>query len=439
MRLLIVSPDYASHALPLIRIGEAWRRTRGDATIATGPATRQLVEDAAIDWADLRLGAGSNGGVIEVARQPVGEDAHLRAFFDATRLGPVATLRYQAEARRRDLLHAPDRVMDRLAEIIDVVRPDRVVVDHVAFGARLAMHARGVETATVVLGHPTALPAPGELYGLPPSWPAAMRPDPEDLAFLVDRCRAAVEDLREASDELIRRRAPRLVPPHDLTSTPGEPTIYVYPEPLHGHERPLPANHVFVGSLRRRESLDGIDVPRGTGPRVTVALGSFLSARSDVLATAVAAAHEGGWRLALAHGSTPLDQLGELPPGALVARHLPQVALLEHTDVMVHHGGNGSVTECAAAGVPMVVLPFSTDQFSGAASVERNGLGVALAPNELTVATLVDAVERVRGSDAAERARMVAESIARTGGPDAAVAAIVERGRAVGPISGCGW
>jgi len=94
--------------------------------------------------------------------------------------------------------------------------------------------------------------------------------------------------------------------------------------------------------------------------------------------------------------------------------------------VIVHHGGNGSVTEAAAAGVPMVVLPFSTDQFAAAAAIERTGLGVAFAPNGLTADVLVGAVDDVLSSDAPRRAREVAESIRRTGGAAAAVRAIAD-------------
>jgi MGT family glycosyltransferase len=428
VKLLVISPDYASHALPLVEVARAWRDTIGEAVIATGEATRSLVQSAGVEWAELRLGKGHNAGVIEAAHQPVGEDDHLRAFFDATRAGPVATLLYQADARRHDLLHEPDRVLDRLTEIIAEVQPDRVVVDHVAFGARLALHAMGVVAASVVLGHPSALPAPGEVYGLPPEWPQAMRPTDVDLELVAERCRASVDDLRTAADELIGRRAPRRSPVGDLTSTPGWPTIYAYPQALHDPSRSLPENHVFVGSLARHETLGDSALPQGSGPRVTVALGSFLSARDDVLATAVTAAWRGGWRLALAHGSTPVERLGSLPDGALVERHVPQVALLAHTDVLIHHGGNGSVTEAAAAGVPMVVLPFSTDQFAGAAAIERAGLGRVLPPNGLDADDLVRAVGDVLRSDAGRRAKAVAASIACHGGPLAAVTAIVEHG-----------
>jgi MGT family glycosyltransferase len=411
----------------MIEVAKAWSRRHGEAVVATGTATRPLVEAAGLASVELRLGKGSNSGVIEAADQPAGEDAHLRAFFAATRRGAVATLRYQAEARRHDLLFEPDRVHDRLRVILAEVAPDRIVADHVAFGARLALYALGVGTATMVLGHPTALSAPGELYGLPPAWPSMIQPDRHELASLTERCRESVAELADAADEFLARRAPQRRPIRDLTTTGGNPTIYVYPEALHDPGRPLPTGAVFVGSLARREKLGAVEPPRGDGPRVTVALGSFLSARGDVLATAVAAARLGGWRLALASGSTPPGALGELPPGALVTRHLPQVALLDHTDVFVHHGGNGSVTECAAAGVPCVVLPFSTDQFAAAAAIERAGCGVVLDPNALTASALRDAVDRVMASaDLRERARLVAASAAGGGGAATAANAIAD-------------
>ena len=43
-------------------------------------------------------------------------------------------------------------------------------------------------------------------------------------------------------------------------------------------------------------------------------------------------------------------------------------------------------------GVPLVVLPFSTDQFAGAAALEAAGFGAALAPNTASVAQIQGAL-----------------------------------------------
>ena len=462
MKLLLVCPDYASHMEPMLQIAAEWQRCAGPVVVATGTAVRPNVERRGLAWTDLRLGRGSNGGVIRADEQPVGEDDHLREFFAATRSGAVVTLRYQAAARRQDLLFEPRRIMIELAAIIAEVQPDRILVDHVAFGARLALHALGVIPATIVLGHPTALPAPGELYGLPPVWPTCLQPDADELAELIRICADSTTDLtRDANAMLDDASAdhPRL---DDLTSLAGRPTIYMYPSALHDPKRPLPPGAVSIGTLRTsgapptsaamaldsataadaapatatagapaRATATDVDVgapdvalPTGEGPLVLVAFGTFLSARDDVLRIAVQAAHLGPWRLALATGSTDVATLGPLPAGALVEEYLPQVALLEHADVLVTHGGNNSVTEACAAGVPMVVLPMSTDQFAGAAAIERAGIGIALDPNTVTAEQLRDAVLAITGDQTGERIGAVAESVRRDGGPTAAVHAI---------------
>jgi zeaxanthin glucosyltransferase len=425
MRLLVVSPDYASHVEPMLQVALEWQRSVGPATVATGEAVRRSVDDSGLDWTPLRLGRGSNAGIIRTHEQPPGEDDHLDRFFAATREGAVATLTYQAKARRHDLLFEPERVLEDLRRIIDDVQPDRVLVDHVAFGARLALHALGIDAASIVLGHPTALPAPGEVYGLPLVWPSGLAPSDRELAELHEICAESTRDLTDASNELIGRVAPSRPRIENLTRLAGNPTIYMYPDELHDPGRPLPDGSVSIGSLRRDEDsrLLADDLPAGTGALVLVALGTFLSARGDVLATAVEAARD-RWRLALATGSTRIETLGPLPPGALVRHHLPQVALLRHANVLITHGGNNSVTEACAAGVPMVVLPMSTDQFAGAAAIERAGIGVALDPNALDAEMLRSAVDDLLASGATERVQAIARSISEHGGPAVAVEAI---------------
>jgi len=60
--------------------------------------------------------------------------------------------------------------------------------------------------------------------------------------------------------------------------------------------------------------------------------------------------------------------------------------------VAVTHGGNNGVTEALSAGVPLLVLPFSTDQFAVAADLERTGLGRAADPNAVTAAEIREGV-----------------------------------------------
>jgi MGT family glycosyltransferase len=133
----------------------------------------------------------------------------------------------------------------------------------------------------------------------------------------------------------------------------------------------------------------------GDRPVAYVSLGSFLSVRSDVLVAVAEALRGLDVRVALAHGSTPPRALGPLPEGWLVREVLPQVTLLRHAGLAVSHGGNNSVTEALTAGVPMLLLPLSTDQFAGAAALESAGLAEVLDPNALSHSEIREAATRL--------------------------------------------
>ena len=72
MTLLVISPDYASHLLPLATLGTAWADAGERVVVATGPATDAIVRRFGFEREDLRLGRGSNPGVIRAEEQPRG-------------------------------------------------------------------------------------------------------------------------------------------------------------------------------------------------------------------------------------------------------------------------------------------------------------------------------------------------------------------------------
>jgi UDP:flavonoid glycosyltransferase YjiC (YdhE family) len=240
-----------------------------------------------------------------------------------------------------------------------------------------------------VPGHPTQLPVGDERYGLPPHWPKALRPPPADVAELeqvVDRARHRFTDRWNTA---LSEIAPDAPPVDDAFRVHGHRVLYNSPIELQGWARrhDTMSDHRYVGPLVR----DQIRPPEfddwtrvHDAPKVYVALGTFLSHRSDVLARLATALRRCGARAAIATGPADPVDLGPVPDDWLVAPTLPQVALLAHADLAIHHGGNNSVQESLAAGVRQLVLPFSTDQFANAFDLERTGRGVVAPPNTAT-------------------------------------------------------
>lgn len=431
MTLLVISPDYASHLYPLATIATAWRDAGERVVVATGQATDALVRGFGLERVDLRLGRGSNPGVIRAEEQPRGEDDALRGFFAATREGAVPTLAFQARARRDDLLWDSLAVARRVQEVVSEVRPDQVVVDHLAFSARLALTAAGVHHADVVLGHPSALVLGDEVYGLPPAWPQCMQPPVEEL----ERLRALCEDVREGFtgdwNAALATLDPGASPSRDAFAETGDVLLLNYPEELHDPDRTaLLGPHAFLGSAVREEPADDeIEdwLAASDDPVVYVSLGSFLSVRTDVLARVAEALRGLDVRVAMASGASPPAQLGRLPDGWLVRAVLPQVTVLRRAVLAVTHGGNNTVTEALTAGVPLLVLPMSTDQFAGAAALERTGLGETLDPNTAPPEELRAAAARLLTLPADRAARLtgLARHLTDDPGPRRARAALL--------------
>jgi MGT family glycosyltransferase len=89
------------------------------------------------------------------------------------------------------------------------------------------------------------------------------------------------------------------------------------------------------------------------------------------------------------------SELGPQPPHVRVEGYLPQAEVLPGCDVVVTHGGSGSVLGALAHGLPLVVLPMGADQPLNAARCEAVGVGRSLDALGATPADVRDAVAAV--------------------------------------------
>ena len=68
--------------------------------------------------------------------------------------------------------------------------------------------------------------------------------------------------------------------------------------------------------------------------------------------------------------------LARVPSNVHVVESVPHGAVLAHVDLVITHGGHGTVIRSLAAGVPVMVVPISRDQPDNAARVVHHGVGI---------------------------------------------------------------
>ncbi|MBK9246312.1 MAG: glycosyltransferase family 1 protein [Burkholderiales bacterium] len=88
---------------------------------------------------------------------------------------------------------------------------------------------------------------------------------------------------------------------------------------------------------------------------------------------------------------------GDFPaaPNLHVLDFVDQAAVLSRCDLVVSHGGAGTILAAAAHGRPQIVLPQGADHFRNARALAEASVAIAVAPEEQTAHTIRKAAERL--------------------------------------------
>ncbi len=123
---------------------------------------------------------------------------------------------------------------------------------------------------------------------------------------------------------------------------------------------------------------------------------TFGTVVNQALALPVASAALAGLRarivITVGHDGN-LHLLSPLPPNVHVERFIAQADLLPHCDLVVSHGGSGTLLASLAHGLPQMVLPQGADQFTNALALETGGAGISLQQCDASAHRVLDAAQ----------------------------------------------
>jgi UDP:flavonoid glycosyltransferase YjiC (YdhE family) len=285
----------------------------------------------------------------------------------------------------------------RLLEVIASWRPDVVICDEVDFGAMLAAEIVGVPRATVLVT------ASGSFV------------------------RADV-----IGETLNAVRADHGLPTDpDLAMLRGDLVLSPFSSSFRDPSRPLPPKTVSLRS-QGPTSTEAGGLPRWPGHRadrrtVYFTLGTVFNRESgDLFPRVLSGVRELPVNVVVTVGRhLDVGILGPQPANVHVERYLSHATLLPSCDLVVNHGGSGTVIGSLAHGLPVVVLPMGADQPLNAARCEQLGVGLVLDALGATPESIRDAVRSVlEGPSYRLAADRLRSEIAALAPPEAAVGPI---------------
>jgi UDP:flavonoid glycosyltransferase YjiC (YdhE family) len=368
--LLASSLGGAGHLEPVAAVGRALAADGHDATLLVPPA--------------LETSAGASGLRVVVGAEP--PSAEVDEIRERMARGPASAV---AGLVDRELFasRCTAAMLADAARLVAELRPDAVLRESCEYASAIAAARAGVPVVTVAISQ-----ARLELDVLRMVTPILDGFEGGTAAAI-----AAAPYLSAFPERLDPSPWPRTVryrdaaapagPPPDGWSAPGPPRVYATFGSVVGHTHL--AQRAFGAVL---DALGDLDV------RALLTVGRRVD--------------PGGIR--------------RVPANVRVERWLPQAAVLAAADVVVCHGGSGTVLGALGAGVPLVVCPLYADNARNGAAVAAAGAGVALAPLEELAepaTALRVAVLEVLGSPTfAASAREVATELAGAAPIPAAVA-----------------
>jgi MGT family glycosyltransferase len=150
-----------------------------------------------------------------------------------------------------------------------------------------------------------------------------------------------------------------------------------------------PAHFTFMGAMTdREEDLSLLPVLDKNKKIITMSLGSILPDEDPSVLNwyrelIKAFGNNDDYQIIMNAGD-----LGPLPSNCISLKRIPQLHILKHTDVFIHHAGMNSLNEGLHYNVPMLVIPHSKDQFTNAARLVETGRGLSLDKSRVTSANL---------------------------------------------------
>ncbi|HEX5870220.1 MAG TPA: nucleotide disphospho-sugar-binding domain-containing protein [Longimicrobium sp.] len=294
-----------------------------------------------------------------------------------------------------------------LAPLLEELRPDVVVNDILTLAPALAAEKAGVPWATLI---PHVYPE--HEAGLPFfAFGGARLPRTPIGRWLWSAPVPMLEaGLRQGRDELNGERGKAgLAPTERFHGGTSEGLAMVATYPQLEYPRSWPAHVKVTGPMEFETAYEDVELPDGNGPLVLVAPSTAQDPECRLVRVALEALADEPVRvLATTNGHMPRVGI-EVPANARLYGWLSYSQAMAVADLVVCHGGHGTVARALGAGVPVLCCPAVGDMAENGARVGWAGVGLALPWRLLGRRSLRVAVRRIlRDGGFRERARQIA-------------------------------
>lgn len=157
----------------------------------------------------------------------------------------------------------------------------------------------------------------------------------------------------------------------------------------------------YIGpSLSSKRGDEPEDFPwewiEGESPIIYFSMGTVFG-NKKLVSKMIKASIGAPWKVvASISGNYDVNDWKNVPENVLLRNYVPQPELLKKVDIVITHGGNGTMNEALSCGIPLIVIPQMMDQFDNAQKALEFGAGLRLNQWLVTSGKLKKAILKIQ-------------------------------------------
>jgi MGT family glycosyltransferase len=262
-----------------------------------------------------------------------------------------------------------------LPNVLDKIKPDVICIDNVILFP--ATKHYGKPWVRIISCSENEIPDPK----IPPHLSGCGEKDLEGFKKFNDKFIETVKPIHEKFNQFISECGEEPYPLGEFFEASPYLNLLLYPEPVKFKRQNAldPNRFQYLHGCVRNEKEYTVPTfnKNNEGKLIYLSFGSLGSGDTDLLKRLIEVLGKTEHRILVNVGDYK-EEYTSIPDNIYIDSWYPQPSVIPQCDLVIHHGGNNSFTECLYFGVPAIIMPYVWDGHDNATRVHETKHGLKM-------------------------------------------------------------
>ena len=262
-----------------------------------------------------------------------------------------------------------------LPNVLDKIKPDVICIDNVILFPATKQY--GKPWVRIISCSENEIPDPK----IPPHLSGCGEKDLEGFKKFNDKFLETVKPIHEKFNKFISECGEQPYPLGEFFEASPYLNLLLYPEPVKFKRQNAldPKKFQYLHGCVRNEKEYTVPTfnKNNEGKLIYLSFGSLGSGDTDLLKRLIEVLGKTEHRILVNVGDYK-EEYTSIPDNIHIDSWYPQPSVIPQCDLVIHHGGNNSFTECLYFGVPAIIMPYVWDGHDNATRVHETKHGLKM-------------------------------------------------------------